>query len=295
MPVTLDYYTSLHKKLSSRENLKKVYIFWGKEEYMMDKAVEWICKALSAQRVIVDGSSKDLANEIASNLQGGLFQVEKVLVIKYVEEPERVLKFLELFLKAEGHFIIILRYWKPQPLPKKVEVIRFDSLDDESFKEWLKDKFKNLVERKISDQRLEYLAKRMPRDLRTALKELEKLKLRTYGQVEIKNGDLDVLSDYEENIASEVLSSLLNSDSDALNKALKLLDDVEEPTYITSGFINYILRGLESESKKNRFSKGDFLRMLLKITRVDAQLKSLPVDKRLLLLELFESFKVNVG
>lgn len=262
---------------------------------MMDKAVEWICKALSAQRVIVDGSSKDLANEIASNLQGGLFQVEKVLVIKYVEEPERVLKFLELFLKAEGHFIIILRYWKPQPLPKKVEVIRFDSLDDESFKEWLKDKFKNLVERKISDQRLEYLAKRMPRDLRTALKELEKLKLRTYGQVEIKNGDLDVLSDYEENIASEVLSSLLNSDSDALNKALKLLDDVEEPTYITSGFINYIVRGLESESKKNRFSKGDFLRMLLKITKVDAQLKSLPVDKRLLLLELFESFKVNVG
>ncbi len=295
MPVTLDYYTSLHKKLSSRENIKKVYIFWGKEEYMMDKAVEWICKALSAQRVIVDGSSEDLANAIASNLQGGLFQVEKVLVIKYVEEPERVLKFLELFLKAEGHFIIILRYWKPQPLPKKVEVIRFDSLDDESFKEWLKDKFKNLVERKISDQRLEYLAKRMPRDLKTALNELEKLKLRTYGQVEIKNGDLDVLSDYEENIASEVLSSLLNSDSDALNKALKLLDDVEEPTYITSGFINYILRGLESESKKSRFSKGDFLRMLLNIIKVDAQLKSLPVDKRLLLLELFESFKVNVG
>jgi len=295
MPVTLGYYTSLHKKLSSRENLKKVYIFWGKEEYMMDKAVEWICKALSAQRVIVDGSSKDLANEIASNLQGGLFQVEKVLVIKYVDKPERVLKFLELFLKAEGHFIIILRDWKPQPLPKKVEVIHFDSLDDESFKDWLKDKFKNLVERKISDQRLEYLAKRMPRDLRTALKELEKLKLRTYGQVEIKNGDFDVLSDYEENIASEVLSSLFNSDSDALNKALKLLNDVEEPTYITSGFINYILRGLESESKKSRFSKGDYLRMLLNITKVDAQLKSLPVDKKLLLLELFESFKVNVG
>jgi DNA polymerase III delta subunit len=318
MPVTLDYYTSLYKKLSSRENLKKVYIFWGKEEYMMDMAVEWICKkALSAQRVIVDGSSKDLADEIASNLQGGLFQVEKVLVIKYVDKPERVLKFLELFLKAEGHFVIILRYWKPQPLPKKVEVIHFDSLDNESFKEWLKDKFKKLVERKISDQRLEYLAKRMPRDLRTTLKELEKLKLRTYGQVEIKNGDLDVLSDYEENIASEVLSSLLNSDSDALNKALKLLDDVEEPTYITSGFINYILselesgskksrfqqgeekwmkkRTLESEGKKSRFSKGDYLRMLLNIAKVDAQLKSLPVDKRLLLLELFESFKVNVG
>jgi len=295
MPVKLDYYTSLHKKLSSRKNIKKVYIFWGKEEYMMDKALEWICKALSAQRVIVDGSSKDLANEIASNLQGGLFQVEKVLVIKYVEEPERVLKFLELFLKAEGHFVIILRKWKPQPLPKRVEVIRFDSLDDESFKEWLKDKFKNLVERKISDQRLEYLAKRMPRDLRTALNELEKLKLRTYGQLEIKNGDLDVLSDYEDYIASEVLSGLLNSDSDALIKALKLLDDVEEPTYITSGFIKYILSELESESKKSRFSKGDFLRMLLNITKVDAQLKSLSVDKRLLLLELFESFKVNVG
>jgi len=295
MPVTLDYYTSLHKKLSSRENLKKVYIFWGKEEYMMDKAVEWICKALSAQRIIVDGSSTDLASEIASNLQGGLFQVEKVLVIKYVDKPERVLKFLELFLKAEGHFIIILRDWKPQPLPKKVEVIHFDSLDDESFKEWLKDKFKNLVERKISDQRLEYLAKRMPRDLRTALNELEKLKLRTYGQVEIKNGDLDVLSDYEDYIASEVLGSLLNSDSDALNKALKLLDDVEEPTYITSGFINYILKGLESERKKSRFSKGDYLRALLNIIKIDAQLKSLPVDKRLLLLELFESFKVNVG
>jgi len=301
MPVKLDYYTSLYEKLSSRENIKKVYIFWGKEEYMMDKAVEWICKALSpqdalsAQRVIVDGSSKDLANEIASNLQGGLFQVEKVLVIKYVDEPERVLKFLELFLKAEGHFVIILRKWKPQPLPKKVEVIRFDSLEDESFKEWLKDKFKNLVERKISDQKLEYLAKRMPRDLRTALKELEKLKLRTYGQLEIKNGDLDVLSDYEDYMASEVLSGLLNSDSGALIKALKLLDDVEEPTYITSGFIKYILSELESESKKSRFSKGDFLRMLLNITKVDAQLKSLPVDKRLLLLELFESFKVNVG
>ena len=295
MPVKLDYYTSLYEKLSSREKLKKVYIFWGNEEYMMDKAVEWICKALSAQRVIVDGSSKDLANEIASNLQGGLFQVEKVLVIKYVDEPERVLKFLELFLKAEGHFVIILRKWKPQPLPKKVEVIRFDSLEDESFKEWLKDKFKNLVERKISDQKLEYLAKRMPRDLRTALNELEKLKLRTYGQLEIKNGDLDVLSDYEENIASEVLSSLLNSDSDALIRALKLLDDVEKPTYITSGFVNYILSELESEGKKSRFSKGDYLRMLLKITKVDAQLKSLPVDERLLLLELFESFKVNVG
>jgi DNA polymerase III delta subunit len=295
MPVKLDYYTSLYEKLSSREKLKKVYIFWGNEEYMMDKAVEWICKALSAQRVIVDGSSKDLANEIASNLQGGLFQVEKVLVIKYVDEPERVLKFLELFLKAEGHFVIILRKWKSQPLPKKVEVIRFDSLDDESFKEWLKDKFKNLVKRKISDQKLEYLAKRMPRDLRTALNELEKLKLRTYGQLEIKNGDLDVLSDYEENIASEVLSSLLNSDSDALIRALKLLDDVEKPTYITSGFVNYILSELESEGKKSRFSKGDYLRMLLKITKVDAQLKSLPVDERLLLLELFESFKVNVG
>ena len=301
MPVTLDYYTSLHKKLSSRENLKKVYIFWGKEEYMMDKALEWICKTLTppnaplVQRIIVDGSSTDLASEIASNLQGGLFQVEKVLVIKYVDKPERVLKFLELFLKAEGHFIIILRDWKPQPLPKRVEVIHFDSLDDVSFKEWLKDKFKNLVERKISDQRLEYLAKRMPRDLRTALNELEKLKLRTYGQVEIKNGDFDVLSDYEDYIASEVLSSLLNSDSDALNKALKLLDDVEEPTYITSGFINYVLRGLESERKKSRFSKGDYLRTLLNIIKVDAQLKSLPVDKRLLLLELFESFKVNVG
>lgn len=294
MPANADFYKSLLLKFSNRENLKKVYVFWGKEEYLMDVAVERICTTLSAQKVIVDGSSKDLVEEITSNLQGGLFQVEKVLVVKYVEKPEKVLKFLDLFLKTEGHFIIIFRDWKPQQLPKGVETVYFDSLDDGSFRIWLKDKIEK-VGRKMSEQKMEYLAKRMPRDLRTALNELKKLELISYGQHEIKNGDFDVISDYQDFYVSEVLESILNSEESAPLKFLRVLDNVEQPTYITAGFINYFLRELQSEREKGRFSRGDIFRILLTITRVDAQLKSLPVNKRLILLELFENLKVNVG
>ncbi len=294
MPVNADYYKSLLTKLSKRENLKKVYVFWGKEEYLMDVAVERICTVLSAQKVIVDGSSKNLVEEITSNLQGGLFHVEKVLVVKYVEKPEKVLKFIDLFLKTGGHFIIILRDWKPQQLPKGVETIYFDSLDDGSFRIWLRDKIDKMG-KKISEQKFEYLAKRLPRDLKIALNELKKLELISYGQKEIKNGDFEVISDYQDFYVSEVLESILNYEESAPLKFMRVLDNIEQPTYITAGFINYFLKELQSERKRGRLSRGDILRLLLTITRVDAQLKSLPVDKRLLLLELFENLKINVG
>jgi len=290
----LSNYTDLFKKFKDKGSIKKGYIFVGTEDYLMDMVIDRICETLSAEKEIVDGSVKDFAGEIGLHLQGGLFRMEKVLVVKYVEREERVLKFLDVLLRTKERFVLVLRDLKDQSVKSKdVECIQFLPLDTASFKVWLDEKIKRMGKQLTPPELKERIFAMMPQDLRSCLNEIEKLRLYTYNRQFLKSDDLQVLSDYETARVSEVVRDVLSGEPDFFPKFLYVFE-ASEPTYITSALMWQLIREYNYGTKGSRFSKADLLRMMLLSARFDAQLKSSPVDRKLLVMQLLMDLKINV-
>jgi DNA polymerase III delta subunit len=291
---TLEEYKNLFKRLKDPASIKKGYIFWGSETYLMDTAVDQICATLSAEKDIVDGSAKDFAGELGLHLQGGLFQKSKVLVVKFVDREEKVLRYLELLLRAGEHFVIILKEWKAKPaIHKDIEVINFRPLDRQSYGEWLEDKIKKMGKQVNSPTLIRRMVELMPEDLRSAFYEIQKLELYSMDRQFLTSEDLQIISDYETARVWEVLHDVLSGESGFFSKFLCVFEE-SEPTYLTSSLINHFIREYKLGARGLKFSQADLLRMLLLTVRFDAQLKSSSVDKKLLMMQMLMNIKVNV-
>jgi len=305
----VDFYTALFKDLADPQKVSRSYLFFGPERYLMDRAVETLSQTLKAEKVFVDASGKNFADELSANLQGGLFEKKKLIVIKYVSSEGKVSKFFPVLFRSGVPFVIVSESDIFKNLPKEIVKVFFPRLDSESFKVWLKDKIVKMKKTIPSNQVFEKLSLQMPLDLNSALNELKKLELYTFGSSILKEDDFRVISEYEKSSSGEVLLSILGGERMFFKKLQNVLAEIPVPTYFTAVVIDMVLQNLQEAQistrektrgntlsvLKERFSKSDLLRLLLESAKYDGMLKSISVDKSILLWEMALKLKLNAS
>ncbi|MEO0258211.1 MAG: hypothetical protein ABIM32_02100 [candidate division WOR-3 bacterium] len=308
----LEYYTQLFKTLRDPAKLKKGYIFTGSEDYLMDLAVDTICNTIQAEKVMIDASSREFDTSMGIHIQGGLFQKRKLLVIKFVDKEKKVNEFLPLLLKTGEYFVFFCENFNTSSLPDGVEKVLFPKLDYESLKRWINDKLLKMGKKCETTALLDRLAFQIPQSLRFASNELKKLELYTMGKSFLKTEDLKVLSEYEKGSLREVISDILSGNSTYFKKLQVTMREIQSPVYVTSTFINIFMDSLKEAPKtgsknvrsssgyggnllKDNFSRTDILRMLALAVKFDSLLKSMTVEKDVILYEMALNFKINAG
>lgn len=278
----------------------------------MDLAVDTICNTIQAEKIIIDASSKDFGSSMGIHIQGSLFQKRKLLVIKFVDKEKKVGEFLPLLLKTGEYFVFFCESFEVSSLPKDVEKIVFPQLDYDSLKRWISDKLGKMGKKLETNALLDRLTLQMPQDLRSASNELKKLELYTMEQRFLKAEDLKVLSEYEKGSLREVITDLLMGNNTYFKKLQATMRELQSPVYVTSTFINIFMDGLKEVSKagsgntrsysmygssfiRDNFSRSDILRMLALAVKFDSLLKTMAVDKDVLLYEMAINFKINAG
>lgn len=273
---------------------------------MIDRAIEVICRTLNADKVIIDGSVRDLPSELGANIQGGLFQSKRIFIIKYIDKLDKIANALKITKQVEGTFIFVLRETRKDVLsderkgkfPKDLvdEIVYFDYLDDESRKGWLEDKLRKMGKAIPHPSLLDRMLQLLPKDLTSCYNEINKLELYTQGRRFLTPEDLLIFAGYSEAYVYEIFNDIMNSQPSYFSKFLTVYEDLDSPTYITSGFIYKILRDIQNRGKSSgKFSFSDMLRMLSLVANTDARLKSLSVNEKLLLMEMLVNLKVNAG
>jgi DNA polymerase III delta subunit len=313
MKKTLDYYVKLFKTLKDPSQIKRGYVFWGKEDFLMDQAVNTICSTIDAEKVVIDGSSRDFVDNVGLNIQGGLFQKKKLIVVKFIEKQKKISEILPLLLRSGEHFVLVYGDLEPTEIPQGVEKLKFPSLDYESLKHWIHDKLNKMNKTIPNGDFLEKIAFQVPGDLRSASNELKKVELFSLDQNVLNPDHLRVLSDYEKGSLYEVVSDLLSQSKAYFRKYSKVIKELPSPVYVTTTFVNIfkgnLKMGIDKKKLKpsdgfyssvghlasNQFSYSDVIRMLILSVRFDSLLKSTAVEKDLLLYEMVLNFKVNAG
>ncbi|MGB9824315.1 MAG: DNA polymerase III subunit delta [Candidatus Hydrothermia bacterium] len=309
----LDYYVKLFKTLKDPSQIKKGYVFWGKEDFLMDQAVNTICSTIDAERVVIDGSSRDFVDNVGLNIQGGLFQKKKLIVVKFIEKPKKISEILPLLLKSGEYFVLVYGELEPTEVPQGIEKIKFPPLDYESLKHWIYDKLNKMKKTIPQGDFLDIITFQMPGDLRSASNELKKIELFSLGQNVLNLEHLRVLSEYEKSSLYEIISDLLSQSKTYFRKYSKVIKELQSPVYVTTTFVNIFKNNLKTGVDKNKlktsssfygsmgyfigkqFSYSDVLRMLLLSVKFDSLVKSVTVDKNLILYEMALNFKVNAG
>lgn len=317
MEKIIDYYRKLFRTFSDASQIPRLMVFYGEENYLMERAVDRISETLSHPVSYIDASEKNFVELFEKETHVGLFAPKKVLVIKRAHKIKSANEFFSMMYKTEHRVILIYEDRKKAVSLKRslknVEFIEFPEMDVISFEIWIKSKLKQ-ENKKISKETLRKLSAKLPKDLTSAQQELQKLILYLEERKVIDEEDLDVIFEEEPADFKGLLRRIFSEADERSLKEYVLLRErgfsphafiAEAEQFLTALYLikedmNEIARRksrMRSSSKmreiSSRFSARDILNLLDRVVEMDAYTKSVSFDRKVILNLLFVDLLQN--
>jgi len=191
-----------------KENkLQKIYLFYGKENYLKDTILKKITEnssesALNDFKYRIIYGENFLINEIIEEIQTtSFFSNEKTIIIKKAgkinkTDREKIIEFIEKWDCRNSPNRVIFIYDNEKPdkklvdiVKKKGSVVNFELTDIRTLNIWIKAKFKK-SNKKITEDALYYLKSMTDSNLSQIFNEIEKIDLYTEGKHLVQKEDI---------------------------------------------------------------------------------------------------------